>query len=102
MRNEETLTDVMERVAVFKEEVSQFRTNGRLRAIEEDILPILLKFSFKAESACQEPETLQEQFIEMANFLRDLCDEVGHPNTLKEKGHFNRIKRALPQFEYTA
>ncbi len=95
-----TLDHVMYETALFLQEVTYARSQGSLRSIEEGIIPVLREHSFKAEEAGLASGDVTQKFVDQSYALRDICDEVGHPNTLKEEPCFKRIQRYFPDFAY--
>jgi len=63
------------------------------------VLPPLHRLASHAEQYSQSKPAVKDEFLELANKLKDFCIEVGHPDIVQENDDYKKIELYFPKFK---
>ena len=96
--SEKSLKNVFRDVTNFIKSLDPESTGYKI-TVENKTIPLLGALADKAEEASSKNWFVRRTFLKHANSIKDLCVEVGHPNTSKEIPEYETIQAYFPNFE---
>ncbi len=90
---QKNLSEALDDADMFLKEV---KAKGALY-VENTVLPVLRELAFKADEAAGSGE-MKDRYFSTVNALKDVCVQIGHPNTLKEASLYKRVHEYFPLF----